>query len=140
MPLVLPDQGLPDLLDWMIRHTGGDPPDLVFTLWTNNITPDQATVLTDLTRASFPGFFEVNLTRSGWTAPAIASDHAVSTWGTVPTSWTLATGTVTIYGWAAYNFAAARLVIVERFDTPRVLNAGDTIGVLPQFTLTTAPP
>ncbi len=140
MALVLPDQGLPDLLDWMIRRTGGDPPDLVFTLWTNDITPTQATVFTDLTRASFTGFFEMVMTRAGWTAPAIVSDQAVSTWKTAPTNWTLTALPVTVYGWAAYNPGTLKLVIVERFDTPRALAIGDTIGVLPQMTLSTYVP
>lgn len=138
--LVLPNQGLPDLLDWMIRHTGGDPPDLVFTLWTNDITPTQATVFTDLTRASFTGFTERVMTRSGWTAPVVSSNAARSTWGTVPTNWTLTALPVTIYGWAAYNPGPLRLVIVERFDTPRALGVGETIGVLPQFTFGTYVP
>lgn len=140
MPLVLPNEGLPYLLDWMLRHTGGDPPDLVFTLWTNNYVPDQSTILANLTRATFAGFFEVVMLRSGWTAPVVVADVARSTWGTVPTEWTLATGTVTIYGWAAYNPGPLKAVIVERLDTPRVLNVGDKIGVLPFFDLTTYVP
>lgn len=137
MPLVLPNQGLPDLLDWMIRHTGGDPPDLVMTLWTNDIVPGQLTTFSSLVRASFTGFFEVVLTRSGWTAPVQLGPRAFSTWGTTPTEWTLTANPVTVYGWAAYNPGPLRLVIVERFDAPRPLSIGDTFGVLPTFNLTT---
>lgn len=140
MPLVLPTQGLPDMLAWMLRTTTPVAPDLVMTLWTNDITPDPATVFADLVRASFTGFFEVTMTRGVWTAPVAGTDYAVSSWGTVPTEWTAGVAVPAIYGWAAYNPGPLRLCIVERFDTPRALNAGDKIGVLPFFNLGTYVP
>ena len=139
MALVLPNQGLPDLLTWLLKSTSPAPPDLVFTLFFNDLTPTQATVLADLDRVGFGGFQEQVLNRSGWTVPVIVSDQAVSTWGVAPTEWTVASDPLTVYGWAAYIASSLRLVIVERFDVPRPLAVGDILGLLPRFTLTTAP-
>lgn len=133
MPLVLPNEGLADWLDWMIRHTGGDPPDLVLGLYQNDLTPDQGTVLANLTPASFGGYSQQNLTRAGWTAPTISSDKAVSSWGTVPITWNVTSSPQTLYGWYGYNFASMRLMIVERFDVPRPVIVGDVVSLLPRF-------
>lgn len=139
MPLVLPNEGLTDWLTWLIKDTAGSLPDLVFTLWVNDIEPDQDTTFADLDRASFTGFMEIIMARSDWTSPAIVDDAAASQWGTLPTAWTVAADPETVYGWAAYNPGPLRLMIVERFDVPRELEVGQTIKVLPRFTLTTAP-
>lgn len=133
MPLVLPNQGLPSLLTWTLKIAISGVPDLVFTLFVNDLEPDQDTVFDDLERASFGGFQEQVLTRSGWTTPVIADDYAVSTWGTVPTEWTVTSNPQTVYGWAAYDPDTERLLIVERFDVERSPGVGDTLGVLPQF-------
>lgn len=136
MPIVAPNQGLPDLLAWLLVSTS-TPPDLVLTLWVNDLTPDQETVFVDLDRATFGGFTERLMNRSAWTAPAVAADHAVSTWGTVPFEWTVAADPQTVYGWAAYEPFSEHLIFVERFDTPRALAVGGVFGVLPRVTLTT---
>lgn len=134
MPLILPKQGILDWLDWQIRHTGSDPPDLVLGLFANDVTPTVDTVYADLVSATFTGFMQWNLTRSGWTAPVRSGDKAVSTWGTTPIQWTCTAGPQTIYGWYAFNFANLHLMIVERSDTPRPVAIGDTVKLLPRFT------
>ncbi len=139
MPLVLPNEGLADWLLWMIKDTAGGLPDLVFSLFVNDIEPDQDTTLADLEGASFGGFNELVMSRSDWVSPTVVDDLAVSQWGAVPTAWTVTADPQTVYGWFAYNFGPMRLMICERFDEPRDLNTGDTIKVLPKFTLTTAP-
>jgi len=140
MPSVIPNEGLPYLLDWMLRHTGSDPPNLVFTLWTNDIVPEQDTVFADLDRATFVGFTERVMLRSGWTDPVMVGDNAVSTWGVAPFEWVVAANPEVIYGWAAYHPGSLKLVIVERFDVAREPGVGDTIGVLPRFALGTYVP
>lgn len=140
MPLVLPNDGLPSLLQWMLREAIAGVPDLVFTLWVNDLEPDQDTVLADLTIASFGGFQEQTLTRAGWTSPVIDAGQAVSTWGTVPTEWTVTQGPEEIFGWAAYNPDTLQLVIVERFDVSRTPGVGEKIAVLPRVTLGTFVP
>jgi hypothetical protein len=140
MPLILPNIGLAQLLDNMIRATISGVPDLVLTLWVNDYTPEQDSVLADLTRATFGGFQEQVLTRGEWTAPAIIADIAVSTWGVTPFLWTVSSNPQTVYGWAAYDPNTLALRIVERFDVPRTPALFGKIGVLPRFTLTTFVP
>jgi len=139
VPLVLPNEGLPDWLLWMVKDTAGGLPDLVFTLFTNDIEPDQATTFADLDRATFGGFQEQIMSRADWISPTIDDDKAVSQWGTVPTEFTVTSDPQEVFGWAAYNPGPLRLMIVERFDVPRDLAVGNTLKVLPRFTLTTAP-
>jgi len=74
------------------------------------------------------------MTRSGWTAPVVVADKAVSTWGSVPTVWTSASAGETLYGWFAYNFATMKLMIAERFDTARPVGMGSVVSLLPRFT------
>jgi hypothetical protein len=140
VPLVLPNEGLTDWLDWMIRNTGSDAPDLILSLFVNDLVPDQGTVLADMTAASFGGFSERNLTRSGWTVPVIVSDEGVSTWGITPIVWNATTSSEVLYGWFAYQFATMRLMVAERFDVPRPVSAGDVVSLLPRFTLQTWQP
>jgi hypothetical protein len=140
MPLILPNEGLPDWLDWMVRHTGGDPPNLTLFLWVNDVTPTQAIVFADLTFATFGGAAPWVITRSGWTAPVMSGPDAVSTWGTTPITWNATTGGQTVYGYAIYNPVTVKLMIVERFDTPRPVSPGDVVSLLPRVELTTLPP
>jgi hypothetical protein len=139
MPLVLPNEGLVTWLNWLIKDTGGSPPDLVLTLFINDLVPDQATTFSDLERADFNGFMELVMGRSNWTSPIIEDGRATSQWKSVPTEWTVVADPETVYGWAAYLPFPERLMIVERFDVPRPLIVGDTLRVLPRFSLTTAP-
>lgn len=137
MPLVLPNQGLPSLLRWMLKSAIVGVPDLVFTLWTNDITPDQETVYDDLVIATFGGFQEGNLTRAGWSNPVVVDGEAVSVWGVDPISYTVTQGPQTVYGWAGYNPDTLDLVLIERFDVERTPGVGQTLQIVPQFKLGT---
>lgn len=140
MPIVLPNQGLPDWLNWMIRSTGGDPPDLVMATWVNNLVPTQTTAFNDIVRSSWLGSSEWLITRTGWTAPAIVSGKAVSTWGVAPVVWTAGVVVPAVYGWLLYNPGPQRLMLIERFDVPRALGIGTPLGILPRLELETEPP
>jgi len=139
MPLVLPNEGLSDWLLWMVKDTVGGLPDLVFTLFVNDLVPDQETTFADLDRASFGGFQEIIMSRADWVSPVVVDDRAQSQWGTVPTEWTVTSDPQEVFGWAAYEPGSLRLMIAERFDVSRDLTVGQTLKVLPRFTLTTAP-
>lgn len=138
MPLVAPVQGLPLLIGVLFKD--GAPPALnwVLILWANNLVPDADTELLDLVPASFSGYSDVELSRGGWTPPALVGDKSVVTYGTEPTIWYVTGSYQTIYGYAIYDPAAEVLLIVERFPSPVILTALTTrIGVLPRVTLAT---
>lgn len=140
MALVLPNEGLTDLLAYMIRTTISGVADWLMVLWTNtSLTPGQSTVYSDLTLATFTGYSAVTVTRGTWTAPTIVSDKAVSTWGTTATLWTNTGSSQTIYGYAMVTASSPVIRLIEKFASPVVLATNGIIGVLPQFTFTTAP-
>lgn len=138
MPVVLPNQGLPDWLTWLLITSNEVVPDLVFMLWGNDLVPDQETVKADLVPSTFAGFQERWLHRATWTVPVIDTGKAVSTYGVTPLEFTLTANPQTVYGWAGYSYATLRLMLVERFEVPRPLEIGQTLKVLPRITLTTA--
>lgn len=140
MPLVLPNEGLADQLNYIIRQTISGVLPWELQLYSNDFDPDQGTVLSDLLEATFTGYSGVTMTRSDWTAPVISANKAVSTWGTDPTSWTCTAGGQTIYGYMAVDTALGVLRIVERFATPVVVGVGGIISVLPRYTFTTEVP
>jgi len=137
VPVVLPNEGLPALLDYMIRATISGVVDWELMLWTNDITPDQGTVYADLTEATFTGYSRPTITRGTWTAPAVSADHAVSTYDSVPISWSCSAGSETVYGYALVTVTSPVIRFVERFAVPAVMSPGAVLAVLPRLTLTT---
>lgn len=139
MPLVLPNEGLADQLAYIIKTTISGVPDWTLILFSNNLTPNQATVYADLTLATFGGFSPVTLTRGTWTSPSIVSDEAVSTYDVTPIVWIVTSGPQTIYGYAMVTPSSPVIRAIERFTTPVVVNTGGVLALLPRYTFTTAP-
>lgn len=139
MPVVAPNEGLPALLDYMLKDdvSGVGPWELI--LWTNDITPDQDTEYGDLTEATFTGYSSVTVTREDWTAAVIDSDVAVSTWGETPTTWTNTGSEQTVYGYAMVTATSPVIRLIERFASPVVMGTNGILGLLPRVTLGTAP-
>jgi len=136
---VLPDIGLADQLDYMLRAAivGVLPWELA--LFTNNPTFSQATVWADMTEATFTGYSRVTLTRATWTAATIISGRAVSTWDTVPVQWTCTGSPQTIYGAAILEPVSNKVRKAEKFASPVVQAVGGILQFLPRWTYTTEP-
>lgn len=139
MPVVLPNEGLPDLLAYWIGKSVNTFFDWNLVLFKNALTPVQATVYADLVLATFTGYSAVPVTKADWTSPVIDTDKAVSTWKTTPTLWTCTAGSETIYGYALVTPSGPKIMAVERFASPVPVAPGGIIGVLPRLTFTTAP-
>ena len=139
MPIVLPNEGLPSLLAWMLRDDTSALPSNTLVLFANDLTPDQDTVYADLTLATFTGYSPVTIDRASWTSPVIDADHAVSTWNTTPIVWLVSGGSETIYGYAVVTPTSPIILWCERFATPIPVTAGGALALLPRFTLTTEP-
>ncbi len=138
--LVTPNIGLPTLLSRMLRADVIGFSDFVLMLWANDIEPDQSTVFSLLTPATFNGYNPIVMDRTLWTVPTIVDDQATTTWGTVPFEWTCSGAPQTVYGYAAFDPSSFALLIVERFDEPRDVDVGLVLGVLPRFQLGTFVP
>lgn len=137
---VLPNEGLPALLKYMLQSTISGVLPWELMLFTNDYTPDQGTTLADLTEATFSGYSRETLTRSIWTSPTVIDDHAVSTYGTTPIQWISSGGpTETPYGVGYVDVAAGVLRFVQRFEPAdiRAVAPGGVLTFLPRLTLTT---
>lgn len=139
-PLVAPNEGLADQLDYLLRAPiSGVVPWLLILYLNDDLVLDQSTVYADLTEADFSGYSRVTLTRATWTEAVIESDAAVSTYGTDPVQWTASGSPQTLYGWAIITPVASVIRYIEPFPTPVTAAPGSPVGVLPRVTLTTLP-
>lgn len=139
MPIVLPNEGLVDLLTYMIKSTISGVGNWELRLFQNNYTPIQSSILSNFTVATFTGYSAVTLTRGNWTTPTIISDHAVSTYTTSPQVWTCGATGNTIYGYYMVDTTAGVVRGAERFASSVVLTDGGVLALLPRLTLTTEP-
>jgi hypothetical protein len=139
MPIVLPNEGLPTLLGWMLRDDTSAVPSNTLILFSSDTTPTQATVYADLTEAGFTGYSPVTIDRATWTSPVVDDDHAVSTWDTTPILWLPESGPQIIYGYAVVTPSSPVILWCERFATPITVEDGGVLALLPRFALTTEP-
>lgn len=137
MPLVLPNEGLVDQLAYMVKEPISGVLPWQLRLWSNNLTPGQATVLADLTECTFTGYSRVTMTRSSWQNFEVITNRARAQWGSSATSWTCTGSPQTVYGYAMVDTALGVIRGVERFDTPQVLATGGVLSVLPRYSYTT---
>lgn len=110
-------------------------------LWINDHTPTGATVLADLTPASFEGYTFFTLTDADWQAPTVAAGCARSVWGAAALQWTVGDPRgQTVYGWALVDVGAGVLRFVQRFDPLdiRPLVFGDVLTLSVEQTETSA--
>jgi hypothetical protein len=138
--LVLPKEGLPDQLGYIVSAPIVGLLNWNLILWSNDIVPDDDTVYADLVVATFTGFSPVEVTRAGWTTPVIDGSSAVSTWGTTPTTWTCTGGAQTVYGYALVTMISPVIRVIQRFPSPVAVAIGGRIGVLPRYRLQTFVP
>lgn len=138
---ILPDEGIGDQLEYIIRRAimGVLPWEL--RLWVNDIEPDHETVLDDLQEATFYGYSRVTMGRDQWTVPVVNEGCAKSTWGVYPYQWNVTGGPVeTVYGYAMVDVVEGVIRFIQRFDdediTPIVI--GEKVKLLPVYTLTSA--
>jgi len=141
--IVAPNEGLSRLLLYIVQAEELTLFPWQALLFTNDITPTQATVLADLTEVTWTGYTRLTLDPTGWTAPAIDSGQAVSEWGLLPNIWTNGGGpTETVYGYAIVDTLAGVIRFVQRFDSGdiRAVPPGESVAVLPRITLGTQAP
>jgi hypothetical protein len=139
MPVVLPNEGLPTLLSYWLGRVSNSFAPWSLVLFSNNLTPDQATVYADMTLASFGGYSPVTLGPTTWTSPTIVSGKAVSTYDVTPQTWTVSSGSGTIYGAAIVTPTSPIIIAIERFAYPIALTVGGVLGYLPRITFGTDP-
>jgi hypothetical protein len=117
-----------------IVNKDGLTENLIYRLFTNNITPAETDVVGGYTQASGAGYAEIETIGSSWTvtpgAPSVAS-YAQQQWDF---SGPL-TGGASIYGYFVVRKITGDLMFSDRFATPRTpTNPGDALRLTPQVT------
>lgn len=139
---ILTNVGAPYPLRYWLQQTISGVIDWQMMIWVNDLVPDDDTVYSDLTEATWNGYNRVTLTRSLWTSPVVTDGCAVSTWGTDPYQWyVLGDPLDTPYGWAMIDPIATEIRWVQRFDDADIapVELGGKFLLLPRITMTSAP-
>ena len=124
-----------------------DNPDTALVPWemllfVNDITPDEDTVLADLTEPTWGGYARVTLDPGLWTAPFLSGHMASVEYGTEPTEFANVGGpTQTPFGFALFDPGWAVLVYAERFDDGDITPVadGESKFILPRVTRRSLP-
>ena len=139
--MVLPDEGITYLLDKMIHNPLVTDEDMHLDLFESNTTVSQSSTAADFTIATFYGYAQVSLTRSGWGSSALVGSKAVSTYTTNPITWTVTgTSTSTIYGYIVQGATSGKIYFGENISPARPMETiGDTLNLTLPFELETEP-
>lgn len=136
---ILPAEGIADLLAYICTPSGGTAPDWQLRLWVNNLTPTYATVLADLTEATFTGYARKAIARATWGVPTVAAGCATILYGTAPQQWTVGAATTEkVYGYALVDAIAGKLRFVQRLEAADIvaISVGQVLKLQPKITLT----
>ena len=136
MTIIVPSVSEKDLLEFMTGKA--TPTSWVLRLFVNNITPDDNTVLANLTEMTTNGYVTKALANANFIAvagavsfPATSTYNAALTW-----TFTASGGSNVVYGYYVTEVGNGRLQWIELFPTPKtVANAGDQIIITPTITL-----
>jgi hypothetical protein len=135
MAIVVPSQGLEDILEYALNKT--EPTEVKLKLFKNDLTPDADTVIGDFTESDIAGYDAGGKTLAGasWTVAT-----ATGTEGTfAEQTWTF-TEAGSIYGYYVTNNAGTAVLWCERFtDAPHTFpSGGGTESITPAITIATA--
>lgn len=126
--------GTKRILEWLL--TGRTVPAYVnIGLYTNNLTPVDTTVWTDITECVLPGYARKNLFFGTWIGVAIVDPRSITTYTTTPQTWLPSSGSVSVYGVFILDNSDNSLLMVEPFSAPITFSASQGIAYLPRVTL-----
>ena len=129
-----------ELLNTMMQAALTSNYNLIYRLYSTNVTPVDASTAGSFTECSFTGYVPYTLTRSTWNNAATVSSEAQTSYGSTPLAWT-AGSSQTVYGYFVTTSAAAPggstgdCLYAELFGTARTLNNGDVLQLTPTFAL-----
>jgi len=135
MSLILPSASEKTMLDFTLGVTV--PGNQKLKLFVNNYTPDDTTILANLTEMSTNGYADKTLTKTSWVSVAgTTGNPATSTYAQQTWTFTNAGGANTVYGYFITDVTSGLLLWVELFASPKVIqNNGDQILITPTITL-----
>jgi hypothetical protein len=117
-----------------IVNKDGLTENLLYKLFTNNITPAETDVAGSYTEAAGGGYADIELTGSSWTITPGAPTQAAY----AQQEWTFSgalSGGASIYGYYALRAVSLDLMFAERFATARTpANPDDKLRLTPKIT------
>lgn len=133
MTLLVCNNGEAVALKYLVNKDGLTE-NLVYRLYTNDITPAETDVAGTYTEASGGGYAAKTLTGSSWTVTPGAPSTAVY----AQQAWTFTgalSGSAVVYGYFATRASSADLILAERLSTsyPPATN-GDELRITPNIT------
>lgn len=129
MTIKLARTGAVALLSYLVNKVTA-PENLVYGLFTNNITPADTDTVATYTEAAGGGYAAKTLTGSTWTVTAGSPSQAAYP----QQSWTFTgalTTNPTIYGYFAKRATTGDLVLAETFSSFTPAASGDNIALTP---------
>lgn len=145
-PLLCPNEGEVKLLSELTANGENH----LLKLYKNDYTPTETDTLASYTICDFDGYVDKTLTRgnggSNWQTPTSETPTGSSPWsaeaaaarsvyGTAAQSWTCTGTGNTIYGYLLVGATSGKVIVAERFASPRTINNGDSISVWPELGL-----
>jgi len=127
MNQIYPDQGLGQ---WLLKMTQFAT--LRYRLYTNNLTPTNATVLGDLTEETTGSYAGIDVSPGAWVSYTVTA--SVGTALAPPISWTPIATSWTTYGYYVTDVGGTILLAVARFDAaPIITAAGSPLLLTPEI-------
>jgi lipoprotein signal peptidase len=132
MTMLVPSVGENMLLGMALGFNAQE--DFLLKLFVNNVTPADTDVASTYTEMSTLGYTAKTLSKGNWT---ITQNGGVAQGSFAQQTWTFSAGAaVTVYGYYVVGAASGTLLFSELFGSAKVVqNAGDTIKITPQITL-----
>ena len=130
MALVVPNASEVYMLEYILNQQS--PTDLTIRLYANDVTPAEATIITDLTEVVGGGYAAVALTSGTWViTPGDPSEAAYT-----QITWTFTGSVGNVYGYYVTR-ANGDLMWAERFSNGpyNISTSGDEIRVTQRLTL-----
>jgi hypothetical protein len=129
MALVMTNNGELIALTYLTNKSGSTE-NLVYRLFTNNITPSETDTAATYTEASGSGYVAIPATGASWTITPGSPTTAVYPQMT----YTFTGALPTIYGYYVTRQSTGDLVLAETFTSFTPTNNGDNLKLTPQIT------
>lgn len=132
MTLVVVNSGEVAALSYLVNKVA-TPENLVYRLYTNNITPAETDTAVTYNEASGGSYASKTLTGANWTV----SSGAPSTATYAAQQWVFTgalSGNATVYGYYVTRASTGDLVLAENFSAFTPATNGDNITINPQIT------
>lgn len=132
----VPDESVGHQLDLLARAALVVDEPLELRLYVNDLYPQRSTVLADYTEASFGGYSRRVIDRADWDVATVDDEHKARVQLSAgPETWTPTGGVETVYGCILVAPDVGKVRYARRFTTPRVLEVGVPLAVMPVITL-----